>query len=426
MTRVLICEPAAVLRDELARSIRSAGWSVALAPNAEAARALAHEPGIAAALVDVAQPAGLALVETLRRRSSPIAVLATAAGGDGTLALAARGAGADVFLRKPFGIDALETWLGRVFARTPTSGAVSPEIVTRDPGMLRCLALADFAATSSATVVIVGESGTGKELLARRLHARSAAAAGPFVVVSGGGLDADGEELFGGDRTDGAFRSAAAGTLLLDEPADLPPRLQRLLLERLEPGEAAANDVHAPRLIVAARRRLAEDVAHARLLPELALRLGVIVLELPPLRDRAGDVALLARHFAQRLAEQAGTLAPRIGEATLGALARLAWRGNVRELENWVRRAVMLYPDRDPDLDADGRMRADAAEPVRSPELVVSGSDSPTLNLRELERRTILRSLELARGNRTRASRALGISIRTLRNKIREFGLAER
>jgi DNA-binding NtrC family response regulator len=148
------------------------------------------------------------------------------------------------------------------------------------------------------------------------------------------------------------------------------------------------------------------------------------VLQLPPLRARTGDVALLARHFARTLAAAAGTAPPRLGEATLSALVRLPWRGNVRELENWMRRAVMLYPDREPEMAPVGSIRsvADATRPPLAPPVE---DTPPTLNLRELERRTILRALEIAGGNRTRASQALGISIRTLRNKIHEFGLAD-
>lgn len=431
MVGVLICEPASELRAALVRSIRAAGWRAEEAATARDALVACDEARFGAALVDVVQPGGMSLVARLAERRFGVAVLATAAGRDSALVLAARSAGASGFLRKPFGVEALESWLGRVLSTSASADDKPPELLTRDPGMLRCLALAEFAANSRATVVIVGESGTGKELLARRVHERSGVAAGPFIAVRCGVLDPAGAELFGGKHLEGAFEAARGGTLVLDEIGDVAPALQRRLLERLEPRSGDGNEEMLPRIIVTTRRALADDVEQARLLPELALRLGVIVLDLPPLRERTGDVSLLARHFARVIAEATGAAPPRLGEATLGALARMPWRGNVRELENWMRRAVMLYPDREPEMSAAGRTRSAVASGRNGHGTCADVMEAPgreklpTLNLRELERRTILRSLEIEGGNRTRASQALGISVRTLRNKIREFGLAE-
>jgi two-component system response regulator FlrC len=299
--------------------------------------------------------------------------------------------------------------------------------------MRRVLERAAAAAATEATVLITGESGTGKDLLARWIHRSSPRRSGPFVTVNCAALP-EGlaeSELFGHER--GAFTGAldarpgqialaGGGTLLLDEVNEAPPSLQPKLLRVLQEREVHPVGGLAPRavdlrILATTQRELRAEVAAGRFREDLFYRLDVIVLRIPPLRERPADVPELARALLARLAAAHGAEPPRLGERALRELARQPLRGNVRELANLMRRAVVLAPGREVELERLLERRPPAAPPAR-------GLLEGTLNLRELERRAILRSLAESGGNRTEASRALGISVRTLRNKIRAYGLA--
>jgi two-component system response regulator FlrC len=435
LQRVLIVEADAALRADLLRAVRAAGYQADAAADVDAARERVLATPVDAALVDVSDAGGLASLERLREAAPGLALVATGACSSVPLALEVIKRGAARFVRKPFHVGALEAALAAATRRAaPPARAPSTLLLTQDPGMTRLLELARSAAATEATLQIVGESGTGKDLLARFVHRESPRRAGPFVVVNCAALP-EGvaeTELFGHERgaftgavaaRDGQVTAADGGTLVLDDVGETAPRLQPKLLRVLQEREVHPVGAAAPRavdvrVVATSQRDLREEVAAGRFREDLYFRLDVIVLALPPLRERPGDVPLLARTFLRRFAEQGGFEEPRLPEAALARLCRHPFRGNVRELENLMRRAVVLFPGRDVDVEKllARRVAGEGAPPA-------SELASPTLNLRELERQAIVRSLAESNGNRTAASRALGISVRTLRNKINQYGL---
>ena len=277
-----------------------------------------------------------------------------------------------------------------------------PAFVTRDPTTLAALRLADAVATRSTTLLIEGESGTGKSLVAQRVHGRSRRHRA-FRRVALDTPDATRATLEGGER---------AGTLFL-------PGLDRASLESqaeivawfARQLDARASDPLAPRIIAASARPLAESVERGDLRADLANRLDVVTLQLPPLRERLCDLSALIRHFAVATGHFSETDI-RCSPEALAALAEHPFRGNLRELENRVRRLAALRPE--PPVDASLLLKPDPASSTRA--------TAPVRSLRELEREAIEGSLARHGNNRTRASRELGISVRTLRNKLQRYG----
>jgi two-component system response regulator FlrC len=310
------------------------------------------------------------------------------------------------------------------------SSAQDFEIVTRDPATLAVLAVADRAAATSATALITGESGTGKELLARRIHNRSSRADGPFVAVNCASIPESlaESELFGHEkgaftgadsRRPGRFEQATGGTLLLDEVGELSQALQAKLLRVLEERVVERVGGRQPvpvdlRLVAATNRRLEDDVAAGRFRADLYYRLDVVRLDLPPLRDRVGDLELLVPALVDQLAARLGVDPKPVSEQSLRRLASHHWPGNVRELRNVLERSLIIAagPEiRPEDLPAFGGGT------------LASPSPEPSLSLRERERGAILAALEQTEGHRERAARLLGISVRTLYNRLREYDI---
>ncbi len=429
--RVLIVEAHAALAHELLRVLRAAGFAAEAAAGLPRALETLAAGGFDAVLVDVSSDAGLTAVDAVRARAPEVAVIAVGAEPAVERVVEAMRRGAVDFLRKPFALAALERALGAVESarREPREDAA---LITADPAMGRLLEELRKAAATEATIRIVGESGTGKELLARLVHRASRRRGGPQVLVNCGGLQASlaESELFGHERgaftgavepRSGQIAAASGGTLVLDEVADLALGLQPKLLRVIQEREVVPLGASQPRpvdlrIVATTQRDLGTEVAAGRFREDLYYRLDVISFRVPPLRERRGDVPLLARAFLERFARSVGGEPPALGERALEELAGLPYRGNVRELENLMRRAAVLFPGREVDV---ARLRAPGPAAVTAlPEGLRS------LNLRELKRAAIERSLVESRGNRTLASRALGINVRTLRNKIRLYGLA--
>jgi len=309
--------------------------------------------------------------------------------------------------------------------------------VVRDPAMLSVMALAERVAKADASVLITGESGTGKEMVARHIHAASRRANGPFVALNCAAIPENllESELFGHEkgafsgavaRRIGKFESANGGTLLLDEIGEMDVHLQSKLLralqereiERLGGGQPVKIDV---RILAATNRDLAAEAASGRFREDLYFRLNVIRLHLPPLRDRKQDIAALADHFAHKFADLNGLPYRRLTADAYRLLETHVWRGNVRELENCLHRAVLLAGgdaiDADAiDLGVPQAVPAGAAAPV-----AVAGGALVGRRVEEVERDLILQTLSHTLGNRTHAATMLGISIRALRNKLRDY-----
>jgi transcriptional regulator with PAS, ATPase and Fis domain len=306
-------------------------------------------------------------------------------------------------------------------------------IIGSSPALLAAVERARHAARSDADILLEAESGTGKELLARLIHDESPRAGRPFVAINCAAVPETllESELFGHVRgaftgaqgsNPGKFSLASGGSLLLDEIGEMPlvlqPKMLRVLQERefYRLGDARPMRVDL-RVIAATNHRLQLLVAEGRFREDLYYRLSVIPLSLPPLRERGEDVIELAEYFAAKFAAPAAP--PRISQAFRTALRAHHWPGNVRELANTMRRAVALSDG--------GEIGAHQIEltPVGSP-VVPASLLRPGLSLRELEKTLLEITLNATAGNRTHAAELLGVSLRTVRNKIREHGLPPR
>lgn len=321
-----------------------------------------------------------------------------------------------------------------------------------DPAMLATLRRAEQVAASEASVLIRGESGTGKEVLARHIHRRSRRAAGPFIAVNCAAIPENllESELFGHEkgafsgavaRRIGRFEAADGGTLLLDEISEMDVRLQAKLLRAIQEREIDRLGGSEPvkvnvRILATTNRALEAEVRKGTFREDLYFRLNVVTLTVPPLRDRPRDIVPLADMFARRYAEVNG-LPPRPLSAEAKRLLELQpWRGNVRELENTIHRAVLLatgdvigveaieLPVSD-GLAAEAAPQSGPARPAGAGTVARAGASGLVgRTVADVERDLILETLTHCLGNRTHAAAILGISIRTLRNKLREYSAA--
>jgi DNA-binding NtrC family response regulator len=280
-------------------------------------------------------------------------------------------------------------------------------------------------AKTEATVLITGETGTGKELLARLIHSASPRAAGPCLSVNCAALPESliEAELFGHERgaftgaaarRAGRFEAASGGTLVLDEVSELPLAIQPKLLRALQEREVVRVGSNQPvrvnvRIVALTNRDLAAEVRAGRFREDLYYRLNVVSLRLPPLRERRGDIPLLAHHFLDRYRLAHASAARGFSPQALNLLLAHRWPGNVRELENVVQRALILCPG--PEIGPEHL----ELEPLLAP------APAPGLTVQEMERQLILSTLERLNGNRTHTARALGLSVRTIRNRLRRY-----
>jgi DNA-binding NtrC family response regulator len=276
------------------------------------------------------------------------------------------------------------------------------ELMGDSEAFRRTMDLVAAVAASRAPVLLQGESGTGKELLARAIHDQSPRAEASFIIVNCAALP-DGlvESAMFGQDAPGVFEQARGGTLLLDEIAEMPARLQARLLAVIRGHQLEQVDV---RLIATSSRDLRAEVEAGRFLSDLYERLNVLPVRAPTLRERIEDVPRLARHFARRAAEMEGGSVPTVASETLDVLQRYSWPGNVRELANAVERAVLL-------CRGNVLQPGDFDQPIQD-------AAARAYNLDAIERQAIERALVATGGNRARAARLLGISERTLRNKL--------
>lgn len=324
------------------------------------------------------------------------------------------------------------------------------EIRTQDPEMLRVLRMAENVASSRATILIQGESGTGKELLAKYIHAASPRASRRMVAINCAAVP-EGlleSELFGYEKgaftgahasKPGKFELAHESTILLDEISEMPLLLQAKLLRVLQEGEIERLGGRAPlkvnvRIIAATNRDLASMVRRGQFREDLFYRLNVVPLKIPALRSRRSDILDLARFFSEVSCHLNGRTARKFSEAAEAKLLEWNWPGNVRELENVIERAV-LYASGDTigleDLAFDeSHPGIISNESSHAPNSGVQVSNSqvglqvaPGMTVSEAERLLIMKTLEYTSQNRTKAAKLLGISIRTLRNKLHEYGV---
>jgi len=367
-------------------------------------------------------------------------VVACGIGTDARRAVDAIRAGAKEYLPLPADAEMIAAILAAVADETH-------QLIHEDEAMTAVLALADQVAGSEASILITGESGTGKEVMARYIHRKSLRVEKPFISVNCAAIPENllESELFGHEkgaftgaiaRRVGKFEEANGGTLLLDEISEMDARLQAKLLRAIQEREIDRVGGTKPvkvdiRIIATSNRDLAEAVKHGTFREDLLYRLNVVNLRLPALRERPKDILALARHFAHKYAEANGVPFRPIASATERLLISHTWRGNVRELENTIHRSVLLAQGNEISPEAirlpDGTQVGPQNNLPNSVSAAVQAASVVATRglvgrtVADVERDLILDTLDHCLGNRTHAANILGISIRTLRNKLREY-----
>ncbi len=386
-------------------------------------------------MVDVELDIGV-LVTSLASERISVPVVAYGLENDADAAVAAIKSGAKEYIPLPPDPDLIAAVLEAVAEE-------SNELIFSDAGMADILKLADRVAPSEASILITGESGTGKELMARHIHRKSKRAKNIFVSINCAAIPENllESELFGHEkgaftgavaRRIGRFEEAIGGTLLLDEISEMVTHMQAKLLRAIQEREITRVGSNRTikvdiRLIATTNRDLAEEAAKGTFREDLYFRLNVVNLWMPPLRSRRGDIAPLAYHFVDKYADANGVLALPISEAALELLTAHPWRGNVRELENAIHRAVLLSTG--DTIDTDAIQLTDMLDGAISPDqsavaAVAAQAGTEALvgrTVAEVERELIIDTLSHCLGNRTHAATILGISIRTLRNKLKQY-----
>ncbi len=448
--RVLVVDDEANARSALVELLREEGYETEGASDGREAlhRLESFEPEVV--LTDLRMPGldGLGLLERGRRKAPHAVFVVMTAYGSIETAVEAIKKGAENYLTKPLDLDAVVAIVERAAERARIAREAAAlrhrlhkryaveNILGEHPSMRRLVETIGQVASSRATVLIHGESGTGKELIAAAIHHGSPRRDGPFVTLNCAALAESllESELFGHERgaftgamsrRRGRFEHADGGTLFLDEVGEIPMSVQVKLLrflqertfERVGGNQTLSVDV---RIVAATHRDLRELVAEGRFREDLYYRLDVVRIDVPPLRDRASDIPLLAHHFLHRFARENDRPARRFAPETLEAMMRYRWPGNVRELQNAVERAVVLCTGEDvlPEHLPPQVAQAVAGE--------VRGVWAEDMTLAEIERAAILRALERSGGSTSEAARRLGISRRKIQYRLREWGIDAR
>jgi DNA-binding NtrC family response regulator len=438
---VLVVDDDSDMRDALGMSLGRMGFGVDLAHDGQMGLEMLDRRPYRLVVTDVKMPRldGMALLKKIREELPELPVLIIT--GFGTIggAVEAMKNGATDYIVKPFNIEVLERTVhevlaaGRLVPQTVPAAEGNVRLVTKNGRMQKLLSIAARIAKSDATVLITGESGTGKELVARLIHAESPRSAGPFIAVNCAAVPDNllESELFGHEKGSftgatqkkiGKFELADQGTMLLDEIGEMPHLLQAKLLRVLQERklDRVGGGMPIPvniRVIATTNADLVRLVEQGRFREDLYYRLNVIPLELPPLRERPEDIVALTDHYLAAFDAVALT------DGARQALSEHDWKGNVRELRNVIQRAALLAgsePIGPDDLVLDGSIGSAGNGKTSNGSVPVIGD---TRNLKKIERRTILATLAENGGNRTQTAEILGISIRTLRNKLNEYTL---
>ena len=411
----------------------------------EAMNVLRSGQGAEVAMVDITLDVG-DMVSQLESERIILPIVACGIGNDTNAAVDAIRGGAKEYVPLPPDPELIAAVLEAV-------GQENNAIVHADPAMKQVLAFADKIAPADASALITGKSGTGKELMARYIHAKSKRSTNNFVAVNCAAIPENllESELFGHEkgsftgavaRRIGKFEEANGGTLLLDEISEMHVRLQAKLLRAIQEREIDRVGGTQPikvdvRILATSNRDLESEVKNGMFREDLFFRLNVIEIKLPSLRERPQDIPILANFFSEKYAEANGVDRLPISTQAMDLLRNHGWRGNVRELENTMHRAVLLAQGNEIGSEAIAlsgaqnevaSVAATAAAAVREPgaEPELANDENATKGLvgrtvAEVERDLIIDTLQHCLGNRTHAANILGISIRTLRNKLKQY-----
>lgn len=479
INRILVVDDDQTQRIALFEALNKVGYDVVVAENGVMGLELLQKESFVLVVTDIRMPEmnGLELMQKIKMTRPGLPVVVVTAFATVDTAIEAMKKGASDYILKPFPAEVIQETVKRIVEEVRLDSAVAFEaqngeysvsgqdiakiaknrntakpIVGKDPGWLKVVEKAKAVASSKATVLILGESGTGKEVLARYLHTESERSTGPFVALNCAALP-DGlleSELFGHEKgaftgaiaaKKGKFEYADGGTLLLDEIGEVPLHLQAKLLRVLQEEEVDRLGGKAPvkfdvHVVATTNRNLLEAVEKGEFRQDLFYRLNVIPLKLPSLSERKVDIPLLTDFFIERYSEKYKKEFKVLSDRSLKRFLDYAWPGNVREMENMIERAVLL--SQGGALEPWDLWDEDAAEymePIESADLPSSQAVTPNdgqaapilvqsgemVSLREAERQMIMQALHKTDNNRTHAAKMLGISVRTLRNKLNEY-----
>lgn len=413
----------------------------------EAIGALRNGKGADVVMCDIKQKIGKFIAD-LEAERIHVPVVACGIGTDARSAVKAIEEGAKEYIPLPPDADLIAAILEAVTEESNT-------MIANDPSMKNVMALAEKIAPSEATVLITGESGTGKEVMSSFIHRKSKRKDAPFIALNCAAIPENllESELFGHEkgaftgathRRVGKFEEAHGGTLLLDEISEMHPSLQAKLLRALQEREVTRIGSNESikvdvRIIATSNRNLEQSVQKKEFREDLYFRLNVVNLRLPALRERPGDIAELAQFFADKYAEANGVAAKKISAPSVEKLKAYGWRGNIRELENTMHRAILISLEDEIEPDAihiestafsQGSSAGDSAN--NNPDQATALGNEDVQNsaavetligktISEVEQDMILNTLNHCLGNRTHAAKILGISIRTLRNKLNQY-----
>ncbi len=381
------------------------------------------------------------LIDSLEAERIVVPVVACGIASDASAAVRAIKAGAKEYIPLPPDAELIAAIIAAVVQE-------SHNIIFKDPRMGQTLKLAEQVANSDASIMITGESGTGKELIARFIHNKSRRSDKRFVAVNCAAIPENllESELFGHEkgaftgavaRRIGKFEEANGGTLLLDEISEMDIRLQSKLLRVLQEKEIDRVGGNQPikvdvRILATSNRTMEDEIRKGTFREDLYYRLNVVTLDLPALRERPLDIAVLADHFVKRYTEANGMPVRQLSAEVRHMLTRHVWRGNVRELENCMHRAVLLASGAEIGPEAiilsGGHVGTNpdamVAQAANAAATVMGGAKANLVGktVAEVERDLIIDTLSHCLGNRTHAATILGISIRTLRNKLKQYG----
>jgi DNA-binding NtrC family response regulator len=447
--QILLVDDETELRELLAEQLTEAGYQVRVAEDgAVGADHLAHQV-FDVVICDVRLPRidGLTLLRRIRKETPATEVILMTAYSDVSQAVSALKEGAYDYLTKPFDVDELLLQVRRIAENRSlrrelenVRGELAERgsqttLVGESPSIRRVNELITMVAQSDAPTLVTGESGTGKEIVARLIHERSQRRDKPFVAVNCGALAENliEAELFGHERgaftgavkkRDGRFKAAHGGTLLLDEVAELPLAAQAKLLRVLQEGVVEPLGTNTPvhvdvRIVSATHRNLAARVKTGAFREDLFYRINVIEIQLPPLRDRPGDLPLLFRHFVARMATP-GAPVPTVSTAAWAAIMRYPFPGNVRELSHAVEHAMVLSGGDEIELSHLPAAMLGTGAPAQRENGAQHVPIRPlALALRDFEHEYLLRALRAGDGKRARTAEMLGISRKTLWEKLR-------
>src|SRR5512136_2845958 len=456
---ILVVDDDPYMRSSLTDCLVSCGYAVETAIDGVDALGKFRRGAYEMVITDIRMPkmGGLDLLKELKGQSPETPVIVITAYGTVNTAVEAMKQGAKDFIMKPFSLDDLEMVVKNVLERgqeqepvqegapgsTQTARPAQRQIVTSDAKMAELLEFLKNIARSRSSVLIQGESGTGKELLARYIHHYSPRRSQPFVAVNCAAIPHTllESEMFGfekgaftgaAQRRIGRFELADRGTLLLDEVSEMDMPLQAKLLRVIQESEIDRLGGKDPirvdvRIVATTNADLKLCIQEKKFREDLYYRLNVIPVRVPPLRERKVDIAILAEHFLAKYAAENGKRKPALAVDTLAALAAYPWPGNVRELENVIERAVLVCQGNAmlPGHLALVGVETDAggdAHPAGAPPPLPA--DAPA-TLRDMEKNLIFSTLKQVKGNKTKASEILGISVRTMRNKLNEYKLEQ-